>query len=130
MARLRLFPFLKSPTHKRRRIILLFALGIVLPSLLLGFLAFRGIQNDRALLEKERLEASRRMADKVIREVDDKISAVETALTAYAGDAQAPALQQLASKHSLVEEIFVLRQQGTIPPTQDRGRPGEVDGPL
>ena len=33
--------------HQRRRIILLFGLGIVLPSLLLGYLAFRGVQNDR-----------------------------------------------------------------------------------
>ena len=114
MALLRLFSFLKSPTHKRRRIILLFALGIVLPSVLLGFLAFRGIQNDRALLEKERLEANRRIADKVSREVDDKISAVETALTVYEADVSASALQQFVAQHPLVEEIFLLRRQGTI----------------
>ena len=63
MEHLRLFSFLKAPANKRRRIVLLFALGIVLPSALLGFLAFRGIQNDRALLEKERLEANRKIAE-------------------------------------------------------------------
>ena len=38
---------------RRRKILLHFFLGIGLPSLLLGYLAFRGIQNDIALLEKE-----------------------------------------------------------------------------
>jgi signal transduction histidine kinase len=114
MARLRLLSFLKAPAHKRRRIVLLFALGIVLPSVLLGFLAFRGIQNDRALIEKERLDANRRIADRVTSRVDEKINAVETDLAAYAADASAPALQQLEAQHPLVEEIFVFRQQGTI----------------
>ena len=65
--------------HQRRRIVLLFGIGIVLPSLLLGYLAFRGIQNDRALVEKERLEEIRRTADLVIGAVDDTITAVEDA---------------------------------------------------
>ena len=72
--------------HQRRRIILLFGLGIVLPSLLLGYLAFRGIQNDRALVEKERLDATRRAADRVLRAVDDEISAIETALSKSVAD--------------------------------------------
>lgn len=38
----------------RSRILLYFLLGIALPSGLLGYLAFRGIQNDRALVERER----------------------------------------------------------------------------
>jgi len=123
MARLRLSSFLKEPAHKRRRIILLFALGIVLPSVLLGFLAFRGIQNDRTLLEKERLEANRRIADQVIREVDKKISSVETALTSCAADAgreksgssvATSALREFEAEHPLVEETFVLRQHSAI----------------
>ena len=67
--------------HQRRRIVLLFGFGIVLPSLLLGYLAFRGIQNDRALVEKERLEATRRAADQVVRAVDAGITSVEAALS-------------------------------------------------
>jgi len=123
MPRLRLFSFLRTPAYKRRRIVLLFVLGIVLPSALLGFLAFRGIQNDRALLEKERLEANRRIADRIIREVNEKISSVETAMTAYIANADrqksesdvaAFVLEEFKSKHPMVEEIFVLRQLGTI----------------
>jgi signal transduction histidine kinase len=102
--------------HQRRRIVLLFGAGIVLPSLLLGYLAFRGIQNDRALLEKERLEETRRTADMVIRAVDDEISAVETALAKVVADHSkvlsprlAPALEELAAANPLVEQVFYLQ---------------------
>jgi signal transduction histidine kinase/tetratricopeptide (TPR) repeat protein len=102
--------------HQRRRIILLFGAGIVLPSLLLGYLAFRGIQNDRALLEKERLEEIRRTANLVLRAVDDEITAVEGALSkAVTGLAEspsaelAPGLEKLAAASPLVEQVFYLQ---------------------
>jgi signal transduction histidine kinase len=102
--------------HQRRRIILLFGAGIVLPSLLLGYLAFRGIQNDRALLEKERLEETRRTANLVLRAVDDEITAVEGALSkAVTGLAEspsaelAPTLEKLAAVSPLVEQVFYLQ---------------------
>jgi len=101
--------------QKRRRIVLLFGLGIVLPSLLLGYLAFRGIQNDRALVEKERLEDTRRAADRVTRAVDDAIASAEEALTKAVGDQPgkspaelAPALEKLAAGNALIEQVFYL----------------------
>jgi hypothetical protein len=36
-----------------RRIILLYAAGVVIPGIVLGYMAFRGIQNDQAIREKE-----------------------------------------------------------------------------
>jgi hypothetical protein len=48
--------------HPRRRIILLFVLGIGLPATLLGYLALRGVGNDQALLERERREELSRYA--------------------------------------------------------------------
>ena len=102
--------------HQRRRIILLFGAGIVLPSLLLGYLAFRGVQNDRALLEKERLEETRRTADLVLRAVDDEISAVEIALSKIVADHSgtpppglAAALEKLAVASPLAEQVFYLQ---------------------
>jgi len=99
--------------HQRRRIVLLFGLGIVLPSLLLGYLAFRGIQNDRALVEKERLEATRRAADQVVSAVEDKLSAVERALSKavmnFAGTLspeRISALEKLAAENPLIEQLF------------------------
>jgi signal transduction histidine kinase len=102
--------------QKRRRIVLLFGLGIVLPSLLLGYLAFRGIQNDRALVEKERLEDTRRAADRVIRAVDEAITLAEKALAKAVADQtekpaaeSAPALENLAAGNPLVEQVFYLK---------------------
>jgi signal transduction histidine kinase/tetratricopeptide (TPR) repeat protein len=102
--------------HQRRRIILLFGLGIVLPSLLLGYLAFRGIQNDRALLEKEKLEETRRTADRIIRTVDDGITAVESALSKIVTDHPGTlppeliaALEKLAAGSPLIEQVFYLQ---------------------
>jgi signal transduction histidine kinase len=123
MERPRPYSFLKAPAHKHRRIVLLFTLGIMLPSALLGFLAFRGIQNDRALLEKERLEANRKIADQVILQVDEKIRSAENALMVCVADAGEKnsvssdatiVLQKFKSEHPFLEEIFVLRQDGII----------------
>ena len=102
--------------HQRRRIVLLFGAGIVLPSLLLGYLAFRGIQNDRALVEKERLEGIRQAAGRVLNAVDDEITAVETGLANAVADHSemtAPelvaALEKLAAGKPLVEQFFYLQ---------------------
>lgn len=107
--------------HQRRRIVLLFGLGIVLPSLLLGYLAFRGVQNDRALLEKERLEETRRAADKVVRAVDDETTAVERALAKAISDhtgSPSPelssVLEKMAAEAPLVEQVFCLRDSKEI----------------
>ncbi len=64
----------------RRRTILLFALGIALPSSLLGYLAFRGIRNDQALLERERREDLRRIASVAVAAHDSGLVAVGRAL--------------------------------------------------
>jgi len=102
--------------QKRRRIVLLFGLGIVLPSLLLGYLAFRGIQNDRALVEKERLEDTRRAADRVTRAVDEAITSVEEALEKTVAEQSgkpsaelAPALEKLAAGNPLIEQTLYLQ---------------------
>ncbi len=107
---------MKGPVHQRRRIIILFGLGIVLPSLLLGYLAFRGIQNDRALSEQQRIEAIRRAADRIVRAVDTGLVAAEQALSGAVAGRSGPhapdtraALLRLASDHPLVEQVFLLR---------------------
>ena len=56
---------MKTATDARRRILRHFLLGIALPGVLLGYLAFRGIQNDRALVERERLNEQQRIAERI-----------------------------------------------------------------
>ncbi len=43
----------KPAVNKRKRIIFYYSLGLLLPGIVLGFLAFRGLQNDQALREKQ-----------------------------------------------------------------------------
>lgn len=47
------------PGSRRRKIVLYYTLAVVLPGIILGYLAYRGIRNDQALREKE----SRRKLD-------------------------------------------------------------------
>jgi signal transduction histidine kinase/tetratricopeptide (TPR) repeat protein len=106
---------METSIHRRRRILLHFFLGIGLPSLLLGYLAFRGIQNDVALLERERLNEHNTIAQQIAESVNEKILAVENALLDSVANYQAPqpgpavlrSLERLKSQQPLVEEIFV-----------------------
>jgi len=99
---------------RRRRILLHFFLGIGLPSLFLGYLAFRGIQNDIALLEKERLNEHNTIAQQITESINIEISAVEGAFLDSIADHQTPqwdsavlgSLERLKSHQPLVEEIF------------------------
>ncbi len=91
-------------------------LGIGLPSLLLGYLAFRGVQNDQALIEKARLDEHRRMAERIVGLVDEKIGAVEEAVSDAISDLRmappgelAKRLENLADEHPLVEQVFLFQ---------------------
>ncbi len=104
---------MKILIHRRKRMLLLFLLGIGLPSLLLGYLAFRGIQNDQALVEKNRLSEHRRIAKLITISIDENISEVEQKfLTAIENrqNISPPALirslEDLKSENPLTNEVF------------------------
>jgi signal transduction histidine kinase/tetratricopeptide (TPR) repeat protein len=104
---------MKRTFPKRTRILLLFIGGIGLPSLLLGYLAFRGVKNDQALIEKDRIEEHRRIANRIVQTTDQSLASVERAFRdVLAGkDGEnvpdlVPALQAFKKKYPLVEEIF------------------------
>jgi len=113
---------METSIHRRRRILLHFLLGIGLPSLLLGYLAFRGIQNDLALLEEERLNEHNAIAQQITESINDKISAVEGALLDSVANHQAPqqdsavlrSLERLKSQQPLVEEVFIFENSEHI----------------
>jgi signal transduction histidine kinase len=44
-----------NPGSRRKRIMLYYVLGVVLPGIILGYMAFRGIRNDQALRDRESL---------------------------------------------------------------------------
>ena len=65
---------MKSLLLKRRKILLLFLLGVGAPSVALSYLAFRGIRNERALLEQRRAgehrAVSRFISDTMVAEIN------------------------------------------------------------
>jgi len=104
---------MKISIHKRKRIPLLFLLGIGFPCLLLGYLAFRGIQNDQALLEKERLNEHRRIAELITKSIEKNIFEVEQAFFYTIAEHQelnqhalTRSLDSLKYQNPLVEEVF------------------------
>ncbi len=104
----------------RRRTALLFLLGIGLPSILLGYLAFRGIRNDQALLEREQSEDLRRIASVVVAAHDSALVALGRALDSAleqaesAGITHVPFLSELTSDQPLIEAVFRLSAEGAI----------------
>ena len=68
---------LKKGEIKRKRIIAYYVLAIVLPCLILGILAFRGIKNDQALVEREQQRHLLETGQQIITETDNFLSSVE-----------------------------------------------------
>ena len=62
---------------KRHRIIIWYVLAIVLPCVILGFLAFRGVKNDQALVEREKRTRLEEAGQLIIRETDAFLSSKE-----------------------------------------------------
>jgi hypothetical protein len=62
---------------KRERIIIYYILAIVLPCLILGVLAFRGIKNDQALVEREFHNTLIETSQDIINQTDAYISSIE-----------------------------------------------------
>ena len=112
---------MRLSVHKPKKILILFLLGIGIPCLLLGYLAFRGIQNDQALLEKERLDEHRKILAEVTRSVQDKILDTEEAFLTIISDYYDPdqsgltrSIDNLKKLNPLIEEIFILEKSGDI----------------
>ena len=68
---------LKKGVIKRKRIIVYYVLAIVLPCLILCILAFRGIKNDQALVEREQQRHLLETGQQIITETDDFLSSIE-----------------------------------------------------
>ncbi|MGD2120432.1 MAG: HAMP domain-containing sensor histidine kinase [Gemmatimonadota bacterium] len=112
---------MQAPGDARKRILLLFFLGIALPSFLLGYLAFRGIQNDQALLERERRERHRQIAERIAGSLHADLAQLERSLHRATSPPQgtepadvAPNLDSLRLRNPLIQAVFFLEPDGTV----------------
>ncbi len=112
---------MKRLKQKQFRILFLFILGVGVPSLLLGYLAFRGIRNDQALLEKEKREELQSLAEIITSEIENRISQTELSfieLIVEVPTSETSALNQklnmFKDQNSLAKESFVFENDGGI----------------
>ena len=112
---------MKTPGDARTRILLLFSLGIAAPSFLLGYLAFRGIQNDRALVELERRNEHRLIAARIGESLDEQIGQIERSLDrATEGlrnvdlDDAPESLDALRLREPAIQGVFFLLRDGSV----------------
>jgi signal transduction histidine kinase len=106
---------------KRRKIPLLFLLGVGIPSLALAYLAFRGIRNELALLEQRRLGEHRALAELVADSIAERIAAAERVFSAAVAGRNDPhaaelvsTLDSLKTETPLVEEVFFFGDLETV----------------
>lgn len=108
-----------KPGTVRRRTITLFVLGIVVPGSLLAYLAFRGIRNDQALLERERRDSLRQLLDDVLLAHDATLTLLGESLDAIVamarGIAEDPsAIAGWVERTRLVDAVFRLSPEDRI----------------
>ena len=105
---------------KRKRIIFYYVLAIVLPCLILGILAFRGIKNDQALVEREQRRNLLEAGQQIIRETDTYLSSIENSFAEIIDSITIPrktifrdsVLNRLSAQHHTVAGIFFLSGAG------------------
>ncbi len=91
-------------------------IAIVLPCLVLGFLAFRGIKNDQALVERDLQNNLLESGQQIIREIDSYINSLETSFAGLADSVMVPrdiifhnpALNRLCSQNHSVAGIYYI----------------------
>jgi len=111
---------MESLQAKRRKILLLFLLGVGLPSLALGYLALRGIRNEQALLAQRRLDdhrtVARALADLVVTEIDAAEQMLRAAVEIRQPaepDSIEDALREV-TQQPLVEDVLYLDPDGRL----------------
>jgi len=63
----------RKPGSRRKRIILYYLMGVVLPGIILGYMAFRGIRNDQTLREQESLKKLETNSQTFFSEIDSNL---------------------------------------------------------
>ena len=68
---------------RRKRIILLYVIGLILPGIILGFFAFRGLRNDQALREKQNQQEIKLLSIDIFSELDMRVDLIKSELLSH-----------------------------------------------
>jgi signal transduction histidine kinase len=105
-----------------KTIIFYYIIAIVIPCLLLGVLAFRGIKNDQALVEREQRRVLMETTEKIYQELDDSLATIENSFSElniqnisqkkeiFNNDT----LVKFMNQHDVVEAIFSLENKTSL----------------
>ncbi len=101
---------------KRKGIIVYYALAIVLPCLILGILAFRGLKNDQALVEREQRRDLLEVGQQIILDTEAYLSSIETSFIELIDTIPGPKeaiftdslLNQFNAHHQTIAGIFFI----------------------
>lgn len=112
----------KKGETKRQRILIYYALAIVLPCLILGFLAFRGIKNDQALVEREQRSNLLEAGQEIIRETDSNLSSIESRSAVIFDSADIPRnkifydslLSKFITQNHVIAGVFYISGAGEL----------------
>ena len=110
----------KKVEIKRKRILIYYALAIVLPCLILGILALRGIKNDQALVERDQRRNLLETSQQIFNETDAFLLSIENGFTEIIDSASIPrttiftdsSLTRFNARHQAVSGIFFLAASG------------------
>ncbi len=110
----------KKTEIKRQRIIIYYALVIVLPCLILGILALRGVKNDQALLEREQRSNLLEAGHQIIQETESYLLSVEKSFNEIIRSISVPQktlftdslLNSFTEQHPVSEGIFYISGNG------------------
>jgi len=113
---------MKKRETKRRKIITYYVVAIVFPSIILGILAFRGVKNDQALVEREQQRAFQESGQKINDDVDAYLFMIENSFNEIVESASFPdrimfsdsALTSLINLYPAIEGIFYLSAENEI----------------
>lgn len=95
------------PGSRRRKIILYYSLAVVLPAIILGYMAYRGIRNDQAFREKE----SRR---KLELNSQAFFTAIDSSFVQFINELSADSMLSLSIKdHPSLLALFVKDNKGS-----------------
>ena len=105
---------------KRKSIIVYYALAIVLPCLILGILAFRGIKNDQALVEREQRRNLQETGQQIIQDIEAYLSSIENSYTEVIDSISIPRetiftdsiLHRFSANHEAIAGVFFISVAG------------------